>query len=90
MNGNGKGEKPSLTITIQVYPDSRVEVGGFPDNYHAAMGIMQAGVTRVSNHFVAMAMEAKLDERLSMKRPRIIQPGGSPIVVANGPIGRPN
>jgi len=65
---------PTLTIKIEVYPDNRVEVGGFPMNYYHAVDIMQAGIKRISSYFIVMAREGKVDDKLCLAQDLIIKP----------------
>ena len=76
--------KPVHEIKIQIFADNRIEVMGFPNNYHAAMDLMNAGLRRVMNHFVFLAKEGKLDDKLNIKKSNIIQ-NQKPIL---GPDGR--
>jgi len=64
--------KPVHEVRIQIYADSRVEVMGFPSNYHVAMDLMTAGLRRVANYFMAMEAEGKLDEKKNIKQNSII------------------
>ena len=71
-----KENKNKITriITIQVFEDGRVEVLGFPSNYHAAMSIMQAGIRRMGAYFIEEARKDKVDDKLNLIQSKIIQP----------------
>jgi len=75
--------KPVYEIKIQIFQDNRIEVLGFPANYHAAKDLMTAGLRRVANYFVSISKEGQLDEKLSIKQNLIIQ-NQKPIVAPNG------
>ena len=64
--------KPVHEVKIQIFADNRVEVSGFPPNYHNAMNLMTAALRRVANCFISMAKEDKLDEKLNIKKSAII------------------
>lgn len=65
---------PIAEVRIIVYPDNRIEVRGFPTNLIAAMNIMNAGATRVAQHFAIQAKEGNLDDNLNLEQSRIIKP----------------
>jgi len=75
--------KPVYEIKIQIFKDNRIEVLGFPANYHVAMDLMTAGLRRVANYFMNMATEDKLDDKMNIKQNLIIQ-NQKPIVGFNG------
>lgn len=77
-----RANTPVIKVTIDVFSDNRVEVGGFPGNYAAAVDLMQAATRRVMNHFMMLGVEGRLDERLSIKQSDIIQPQRPPIVLS--------
>ena len=68
-----KQSKPVHEIKIQIFKDNSIEVTGFPNNYRNAMALMSAGMARVGNYFMAMAMEGKLDDKLNIKKSRIME-----------------
>ena len=76
--------KPIHEIKIQIFMDNHIEVMGFPSNYNAAMDIMTAGLRRVANYFLSLAKEGLLDDKMNIKKNRIIQ-NQKPIL---GPDGR--
>jgi len=65
-------QKPVYEIKIQIFADNRIEVIGFPTNYHAAMDLMTAGMRRTSNYFLAMAKDGKLDDKMNIKKNGIV------------------
>lgn len=70
----GRRQKPVATVVIIVNNDGSVQVSGFPTNLIAAMNIMNAGMTRVAEHFARMAQQGKVDDNLTLEQSRIIQP----------------
>ena len=68
-----EAKKPVHEVKIQIFADNRIEITGFPTNYHAAMEIMTVGMRRVANYFLAMAKEGKLDEKQNIIKSSIIE-----------------
>lgn len=75
--------KPIREIKIQIFADNRVEVMGIPNNYHAAMDVMMGGMRRVANHFLAIAKDGKLDDKLNITKNPIV-PIKTPILGPDG------
>ncbi|MFH1981756.1 MAG: hypothetical protein ABIL58_07925 [Pseudomonadota bacterium] len=65
---------PKFEVRIQVFPDGRVEVIGFPDNFIAAMDVIAAGQKRVAGFFLEMSKSGNLDDRLNLVKDQIIRP----------------
>ena len=65
--------KPVMTICIDVLPDNRVEVRGFPNNYKLALKIMAGGMARVASHFIQKAHNGEMDDDGNIEKP-MIQP----------------
>lgn len=84
-NGQTPKGKPIISVMIDVFPDISVEVRNFPVNYHQAMEIMTAGVQRVSNHFMAMGLAGKLDEKMTIKKDMIVKPSMGMVSRIGGP-----
>ena len=80
MNGRKAKElrrTPIMKVEIHVMRDGRVEVMGFPSNFNDAMQIMKAGLHRVANHFIQMAKDGKLDDKLTIEQSKIVTPNKS-------------
>ena len=81
---NGNGDKPgqgmklgaaySVKIVITLTQDGRVSVGGFPNNLHQAIGVLDAAKNAIVNHFIDKAKGGNLDDKGNVTDERIIKP----------------
>lgn len=65
---------PKFEVRIQVFPDGRVEVIGFPDNFMVAMDVLQAAEKRVALFFIASAKDGRVDDGLNLVKDRLVKP----------------
>lgn len=69
-NGNGGvPPKPQVTVTINVFPDGKMAVNGFPAEYGQAMTLMQTAQRTVMDFFMAAAVKGEFQEQ------KIFRPG---------------
>lgn len=77
-NGPSVGLTPKIRIIIDVLPDNRIEVSGFPTNLNTTMEIMASAIRRVAAFFVGMARDGKVDENGTLEQPMIVPASAIP------------